>query len=144
MIEQPDLRPINSKEYVLYECYSRQWEEFGTLCRQTTKSGYVTDIASTPSIGAVLGFKPDGLHRIAALLHDRRYQRKGIMTGDDPIGAYEEFSPPLNRWVPTDRVFSREECDRHFLQDMLDAGESKARAQVMFYAVRFFGWMAWK
>lgn len=143
MIVQPDLRPINTKEFILAQDYTREWREGRIRCRQTTKAGYVTDIASTPAICAPLGFKPDGLHRMSALGHDRRYQRRGIMTGDDLLGAYEEFDQELGRWVAKDRAFTRKQCDELFLDDMLAAGESPGTAKVMYWAVRTFGWMAW-
>jgi len=145
MPEQPDLRPINSKEYVLYEDFIHEWREpSGQWCRQITYSRYVTDIASVPAICAILGYKPDGLHRKAALGHDRRYQRMGFMAGDDILGPYEEFDASVNRWVPKDRKFTREQCDLMFEQDMLEMGEDPHKALNMFKAVRYFGGLAWK
>jgi hypothetical protein len=144
MLEQPDLRPINTKEFVLAEDYTRAWTEAGKRCRQITKAGYVTDIASVPRfVWSLSGITPDGLHRAAALLHDRRYQRRGLMTKDDICGAYQEFDPLASIWVGINREFSREACDRQFLADMLAAGESAGVAHAMFWAVRLFGWAAW-
>jgi hypothetical protein len=143
MLEQPDLRPINDKEFELHTDYMRVWAEGNRLCRQTTRKGYKTDIASVPAIFAPLSFKNDGLCRADALLHDRRYQRRGMMSGDDLDGPYEEFDADLCRWVPVDRVFTRKECDQLFLKGMLEAGVSGWKARTMYYAVRIFGAHAW-
>jgi hypothetical protein len=144
MLEQPDLRPINAREFVLAEEYRDEWVEFGKRCRQITKAGYVTDIASVPRfVWSLSGITPDGLHRAAALSHDRRYQRRGMMRDDDICGAYQEFDSSINAWIGMNRTFSRAQCDQMFLDDMLTAGESPGVARTMFWAVRLFGWAAW-
>jgi hypothetical protein len=144
MIEQPDLRPINGKEYLLYDDFIHEWKEpDGRRCRQITYKGFVTDIASTPDVCAPLGYKPDGLHRYAALGHDRRYQRRGLMTGFDILGPYQEFDPIREEWMDKDRQFSRKECDIRFLEDMLACGTTPLKAKTMYFAVRIFGRLAW-
>lgn len=143
MIEQPDLRPKpKGKDYLLWEDWTANWEEDGKLCRLTTYAGFVTDIASVPSACAVLGYKPDGAHRAAAVAHDRLYQNRGMMT-KDVQGLYTEYDRIVKGWVIRDRVFNRAECDRVFLELMLDYGQTTTHAQTMYHAVRTFGGLAW-
>lgn len=144
MLIQPDLRPINRKEYKLFTDWWYTWEEEGTRCRTLIRAGFVTDIASIPKWAWWMGsFQPDGLHRAAAVWHDYSYQNRGIFSTDDPGCAYEEFDPDRSIWVEKSREFTRESCDRMFLKLMKEAGESSGTAATMFWAVRTFGWMAW-
>lgn len=145
MLTQPDLRPINPHdEYKLWEDWTYVWSDGGVLCRTTTKAGFVTDIASIPKILWWIGaFQPDGLHRAAAVWHDRAYSHRGLFEADDPSGPYQEFDPHTSTWVTMQRAFTREQCDRMFLKIMLEAGESKSTAETMFYAVRAFGGLHW-
>lgn len=143
-LTQPDLRPINTKEWKLWEDWIYEWEEAGLKCRTIIKAGQITDMASIPKVLWWIGpFQPDGLHRAAADWHDRAYSTRGVFLADDPAGCYQEFDAHLGAWQTVERTFTREECDRMFLQIMIEAGESKGTAQTMFYAVRVFGRFAW-
>jgi hypothetical protein len=143
-LTQPDLRPINTKEWKLWEDWIYEWEESGLKCRTIIKAGQITDMASIPKVLWWIGpFQPDGLHRAAADWHDRAYSTRGHFYPEDPAGPYEEFDAHFNVWLPKQRVFTREECDRMFLKIMLEAGESASTANTMFWAVRLFGRFAW-
>lgn len=142
MITQPDLRPKpKGKDFLLWEDYTAEWMEAGQPCRLFTKAGFITDIASVPSACAILGYKPDGAHRAAAVTHDRLYQNRGMMPAEDPQGRYEEFHD--GQWVPVDRTLTREQCDNVFLELMLTAEETPSKASTMYKAVRIFGGFAW-
>lgn len=144
MLTQPDIRPINRKEYKLFTDWTYEWEEFGQKSRININAGFVTDIASIPKFLWWLGsFQPDGLHRAAAVLHDALYQNRGIFSVDDPAMGYQEYDPVLCIWQDKDRTFPRQECDRLFLKLMLEAGEDSKTASAMFWAVRACGWAAW-
>jgi hypothetical protein len=143
-LTQPDLRPINTKEWKLWEDWTYEWEEAGLKCRTIIQAGQITDMASIPKVLWWIGpFQPDGLHRAAADWHDRAYSTRGVFAADDPADVYQEFDAHVNAWVTLERTFSRAECDQMFLKIMLEAGETPAAAKAMYYAVRTFGWMHW-
>ena len=77
--------------------------------------GFKTDLASIPSL------LPHRLHQpsiqSAAIIHDRLYQQGRV---------------------------SRKQADNIFYRAMLAGGTSKIRATVYFWAVRLFGFLAWR
>ncbi len=124
---EPWVVPINEKEYILKDLAVYESELFHVSIIVPT--GFVTDLASIPRIvWSLIGWTPDGLHRNAAIVHDFLYQRRGRL----PV---EYISPP--------RSFSRKECDEIFKEAMLSLGVGKIKANIIYGAVRTFGWMAW-
>ncbi len=90
----------------------------GTLI--TVPEGFVWDGASAPIRSSV---RKDGLIRAAALIHDYLYRNLGRAT--DSLS------------------FSRKGADRLFRAIMLKAGMSRWKAGKAYFAVRWFGWLAW-
>jgi len=83
--------------------------------------GFVTDYFSVPR--PLWAFFPrDGKGKKASALHDFLYGRRGA--------------------IPT-KHYSRKRCDRAFLEAMKAESVSWWRRQVMYRAVRDWGWIAW-
>lgn len=144
MLTQPYLIPINNRgEFELMEDYSYTWEEGSLKSRLTVKKGTKTDKASTPPFSWIIGFTKDGLWDAGSTLHDPLYQCEGRVSTDDPLLSYEEFNPSTLVWEPKFRQFTRQQCDRLFLNVMYEAGVSHWRAGVMWWAVATFGSLAW-
>lgn len=115
-------RFTGSYEIKAYDAY-----RFITLAElsYTTKKGithtvpidFITDGASIPKIfWSWIGSPFTGLYRRSSLIHDRLY-------------AIQK----------TTRLYA----DRVFLEGMKDDGVSFWKRQMMFYAVRFKGWIPW-
>jgi hypothetical protein len=139
MFEQPDLIPVNDSQYYLVRNYSYVYQDTRGKYRITVPTGFVTDIASVPRFAWTLaGILPDGLHRAAAVVHDFLYQWRGRLRP----GCLEACLSN-STWVPSDRVFTRQDCDKIFLEAMKDAGAVPWKANAMYWAVRLFGGPAW-
>lgn len=82
----------------------------------TVPAGYVTDLASTPRWLWWL-VPPFGAYLGAAVLHDFLYSSRPV---------------------------TRVEADRAFFAAMLVDGERVWRAWLIYRAVRWFGWLAWR
>lgn len=82
--------------------------------------GFETDFASVPRYLWAF-FPPDGQYSQAAVTHDFLYQKMKDLT-----------------WVGPKR--SRKECDQIFLEAMKELGVGVWKRQVMYRAVRLFGW----
>ena len=83
--------------------------------------GTVTDFASIPRFFWRI-LPPTGLYGKAAVIHDWLYQLCGNLGG---------------------RVFDRKRCDEIFLEAMIALGVPTWKRQLMYRAVRMFGWTAW-
>jgi len=90
--------------------------------------GFQWDGASVPRfLWSLSGIRPDGLVRAAALVHDYLYRKpKSGNVG----GSY--------------KIFTRKEADVLFRDMIREAGGSWWTASKAYWAVRAFGWMAWK
>ena len=142
MVAQPWLIPVNDSEFVLMEDYIYSWSIDGKRYRVTVFHGFVTDIASVPRLAwSLTGIKPDGLQRAAAVVHDLLYQWRGLP--QLPAGIVQVFDEGVQEWRDADKRWTREQCDQMFRQIMSEAGESPWRVNVMFWAVRMFGGVAW-
>lgn len=121
-MRQPLLIPILYKGD---ECYQlvESWA-FTTLgIRVSIPKGFVADGASVPR--ALWPFMPpDGTHRAASLAHDWLYVNKGHV--DD-----------------TEFVWTRSDADETFLELMIKALISPARARIAYRGVRLGGWWVW-
>lgn len=87
----------------------------------TVEEGFETDLASIPDLFFIL-LPPVGLYDQAAVLHDKLYSRQGMM-------AHKHYT--------------REECDRIFLQAMNDNLVVQWKREIMYSAVRLFGQSSW-
>jgi hypothetical protein len=83
--------------------------------------GFNTDLASIPRFFHRL-FPVNDTHRLAAVLHDYLYSKKGAMP---------------------DRTLTRLQCDQIFLEAMRVSGVPEWKAQTMYKAVRLFGSVYW-
>lgn len=147
MIRQPDVIPHSKGIYILDEDYSYTWVNGNLVYTIVIKKGYKYDGASSPRITWTFsGILPDGLIRPAALIHDALYEKKGIFRRYE----YHKYIKLLasSCWDedvrPEDRIFSRKQCDKIFLDIMELAGVGKTDRLRTYWAVRLFGWWAWR
>lgn len=85
----------------------------------TVKQGFRTDFASIPRLFWAL-LPPTGLYGKAAVIHDWLYREQSFIN------------------------LTRKWADEIFLEGMLVLGVPKWKAKTMYYAVRAFGWNAWR
>ena len=104
--------------WVLAEQFSYQYNE--TVI--TVPAGYITNLASTPKI--IWGILPPfGYYSRGAVVHDWLYSNQGNL--------------------PTFK-YSRKDADKIFYTAMLESSVNKFKAQLIYRAVRLFGWSHWK
>ena len=131
----PLLVPIDDRYYKLIDDWYYQWEHEGQVYRVIAFHGFITDIASVPQVFWSWGYLPDGLHRGAAVIHDLMCMYKGLPKSPD--GMYQMAVD--GKWVEVPKGLSRNDCDRLFCRIMREAGTSKIKANLMFWAVRAWG-----
>ena len=133
MLQQPLIIPISPRLYKLVASYSYLWLKDGVQHELGIRKGFIYDGASVPrALWSLIGLRPDGLVRPAALLHDYLYR----FAGDLPAGSYVRSDDgPL--------VWSREAADRLFARVMREAGVGKWKRRMAYRAVRTFAWRAW-
>lgn len=90
--------------------------------------GFVTDFASIPR-GARLIIPKLGKHTKASVPHDMLYRNHVYKVPGSPSLTY---------------VWKRKQVDELFLEGMLDLSVDEWKAKAMFWAVRLFGWLAWR
>ncbi len=88
--------------------------------------GFVTDFASIPRFAKFLIPKL-GRYNKAAVLHDYIYQEHRV-----DVNEHITF------------VFSRKQADVMFRDAMRDLGVVRWKRTAMYWAVRLFGWPAWR
>lgn len=81
----------------------------------TVPEGFITDFASIPRVFWIF-LPPDGIYTQSAVLHDYLYNRK---------------------------LYTRDFCDKLFLEAMEVLKVKKYIRNIMYYAVRAFGWIPW-
>lgn len=142
---QIDTRPINNREYVVWSDFT-----YGTPTeRITIKKGFVTDLASVPKWAWGIGnFKPDGLHRTAAVIHDALYQLRGYVSIEYPMVGFYKLEPILGvdeekSWARKELRIDRKECDNIFKQVMMSYNSDPFTCNTMYNMVRIFGRFAW-
>lgn len=114
---QPDIRPITRNRYRLQETYRITAGDEEGIDTIVVPAGTKSDGASVPrAVWSISGIRPDGLIRVAALIHDWLCANKGI-----------------------NGRFSSEQSHRLFYLLMRHAGISKRRCQVAYWAVKVFG-----
>ncbi len=90
-------------------------------CEITVLAGFETDLASIPPMFRSI-IPVNGQHRLAAIVHDDIYSKKGKMS----------FG-----------VLTRAQADRIFLEAMKELGVGFFTRQLMYAAVRAGGWSHW-
>ncbi|MCS3766152.1 hypothetical protein HNP12_000191 [Aeromonas hydrophila] len=111
---QPVLVPVDDLNWELHEDYYVKTSKVSFII----PAGFITDLASVPKIVWNL-YPPFGLYTGAAVAHDYLYR-----------------NPKMR--------MTREEADSVFLEVMHQANVRKAKAQLMFVAVRAFGGSSFK
>lgn len=97
------------------------------------EEGFETDFASVPRVFWSI-LPPDGQYTQAAVLHDFLYNtRKFWVDHILPGGKQADY--------PVD--IRRRDCDDIFLEAMKVLGVALWKRQVMYLAVRAFGWIPW-
>lgn len=133
---QPDLRPITTKKYLLKEDYPVVViDNSGTEYVLTVPGGFVGDGASIPRlVWTISGLRPDGIIRAAALVHDFIYRGKGKV-----------LLKKLAAQVLGSRsyVIPRTSADLIFYDLMQVAGMVSFRSKLAYNSVRLFGWSSW-
>lgn len=139
------LEPYNGPDakrgqYILTEEFAASWRHDGELYRLRVPKGLITDIASIPRwTWSVGGLTPDGLYRNAALLHDILYMWQGSFPPH-----WFQVQDQYGNWVTCHKTWSRDQADRFFLRLMKASGVDKATRNKMYWAVKLFGWWAWR
>jgi len=114
-----DVRVMESgKQFRLLNQFTYYYQPLDTHIR--VAAGFVTDFASIPQPFHLIISKL-GRYNKAAVIHDALYQ--GVIAGG---------------------TTKRKVADKVFLQGMVDLGVKRWKRNLMYRAVRLFGWMAWR
>ena len=136
---QPDARPVEKNIYELFEEWTYTWEKDGVTRRLVLPKGFRYDGASVPRfLWSVIGLRPDGLIRAAALVHDFLY----FYGGKVPSGSYQILNDN-DEWdnlESEEDIWTRKNSDRIFVRLMREFGVSKIKRRLAYYGVRSFGW----
>ena len=89
--------------------------------------GFVTDFASIPRLARLIIPKL-GRHTKASVVHDYLYQYHNVNVHEADRTYY---------------TYKRKVADDLFLEGMIDLGVRHWKANLMYYGVRAFGWLAW-
>ena len=108
------------KRFKLHYDFTYLWKREYIEIR--VKAGFETDFASIPKIFRIIIPKL-GRWNKAAVVHDYLYQ-------------YARYYPPTQ--------ITRKLADRCFLDAMIDFGVAKWKYNLMYWAMRVGGWMAWR
>lgn len=108
--------------------------------------GFLYDAASVPRLlWTCSGMTPDGLQRLAALLHDFLYRHKGVMP---PGSSFERpAAATVIGWAETPRElrsYTRRDADRLFARAMRECEVERAQRRRFYRGVRIGGWKAWR
>lgn len=116
------------------------WKVTREICYTTSDgekicvpAGFLTDFASVPRAFWVTMSPAEGPWGKPSVIHDWLYFNKGKILHADGV----------NGCPATYRVFSREECDRVFLEAMQACGVGSYRSHIMWLGVRLGGWLPW-
>ncbi len=127
-----------------YEYYWKKAVKLGgdveeeLLNRIIVPEGFTYDGASVPRfLWSIANLTPDGKLRAAALVHDWIYDNKGVM----PAGSYQFYN---GSWINVVGRWTRKDADKMFLKIMELGGVGKTDRTRAYWAVRLFGWIAWK
>lgn len=126
---QPLIIPIRHRDSESYQVFS-EWGFWHKGKHFTVEEGFICDGASVPRL-LWPWMPPDGLHRAAALPHDRIFASGGRMNYRTNFG------------VVTGYQFTLWEADLLFLKQMIDAGVNPARAKITWLALKTGSWYSW-
>lgn len=115
----------SGKRFKLHHEFTYLWRYNGRPIKITVPAGFETDFASIPRILRLIIPKL-GRHNKAAVIHDYIYQFHRVY-----IEPYVLLG------------FDRLMADQCFRDGMRDRGVSRWERELMFLAVRSFGWLAW-
>ncbi len=116
-INNPVLEPLKDGErWLLKETFTYVMNNGNRI---DVPFNFITDFASVPKLFWNI-LPPWGKYGRAAIIHDYLYFTLGL-----------------------DDIYSRKECDKIFLEAMVTSGAWRWKRQIMYYAVRLFGWFAW-
>lgn len=123
-VKIPGLVPAGSCEWILLS--ELVYESDLVEKPITVPGGFDTDLASIPRIVHPI-IPVNGLHRLAAIVHDYLYYTKGKLVYDSEQG--------------TEVVeLTRKQCDQIFLEAMRCLGVAWWQRTAMYNAVRVGGW----
>ena len=127
------------REPVVYEV-AEQWDYrrpgcYGVMTR--VYAGFRTDLASTPALAWLFGYRPDGLMLIPGLLHDWYYRHGSV----ERVVAVESWR---GRWSAPAGDGTRAWGDRLFRQTAREMGCPPLAAWAAWAALRLFGWWSWR
>lgn len=149
-LPQPQATKIDDTHFILAEDYIYYWAipgENSDNAQETyevenwikVSAGFRWDGASVPKLFWNLGFKTDGRHRAAALIHDFVYINKGKLPVGTMISKYKDKVDQIQYGS-----FSRKDADRLFGKMMKQAEVHWFRRFLMKFAVSKFGWIYWQ
>lgn len=149
-LQQPLATKIDDTHFMLKEDYVYYWKMEGTNSDNEAEkfdveswiivsAGFRWDGASVPKLFWNLGFKTDGRHRAAALIHDFVYINKGKLPVGTMISKYKDKVDQIQYGS-----FSRKDADRLFGKMMKEADVHPFRRRLMKFAVSKFGWIYWQ
>ena len=132
-------RLLNDLELIAKKLKHDQWELVDDLQYHVggpysteiiiVPKGFVTDMASTP-FGIHNILPKDGSWSPASVIHDALYQNRGML----PVGW---FSGP-------EMTYTQADCDGIFKEAMKVLGVSWWQRNLMWSALRLFGWISFK
>jgi len=114
----------SGKRFRLHYAFTYLWKHEYIEIR--VHAGVETDFASIPKLLRLI-IEKLGKWNKAAVIHDAIYQ--------------DEYETP--NYFPW-RDFTREEADIIFRDGMIDLGVARWQYNLMYWAVRAGGWLAWK
>lgn len=123
--------------YELVEAYTITLCVRGRYLHLYLPAGFRCDLASTPCLSWLFGFRPDGLLAVPGLLHDW-YYRHGSVEVRVAV-AYER-----GRWSAPCGDGTRIWGDRMFRDLVRGMGGLRVPAWTSYAALRLFGWYAWR
>lgn len=118
-LDDPSFKIAGDYEFVLDSRLRYMSKRFGFF---EVESGFITDFASIPRFFRRI-IAVNGPHRLAAVLHDYLYFKKGKVNGH----------PQLSRGT----------CDRIFFEAMKTLKVPMWQRHAMYRAVRLGGWVYW-
>ena len=133
-------RLLQMREPVVYELvedYTYTARIWGTWTHMWLPRGFRSDLASTPRLSWLFGFRPDGLMMIPGLYHDWYYRHGSI-----EARVAVEYEP--GRWTIPFGFSTRRGGDRLFLQVAMQASGLRLPAYAAWAALRLFGGIAWR
>ena len=128
-LKQPNIIPVkeSGELYELAETFKIDIRRFGGKKNLTIPKGFRYDGASVPRwLWSITGLSRDGIHRVAALVHDFLYENRGFQENEK-----HEY------WL------SRKEVDDVFREMLIELGVADHRVFIAYWGARAFGRLYW-